>query len=225
MKTVFTAKVFRELIKRAGLALALALVAAAVQAQESTSAGAADASNEFEQPDAPEAPDPITDIKPISPQPGADAVSPGLAVQYFYDKFYILDEIVDAEDPVPGEPIANLNHASETDPVLTAEYPIMVGAKIRGLLHFEQPGTYGFRVNSNDGVRVWVGEELLWEDPEVHFDRMSPALEVSIDEAGWYDFKVDYFQKKGAAALQVLWTPPGGEETPVPPEAFAHLNK
>lgn len=225
MKTVSTAKTLRLLLTRVGLMAALAVIAATVQGQEATTGGAADATTEFEQPDPPEAPDPITDAKPISPQPGADAVSPGLAVQYFYDKFYILDEIVEAEDPVPGEPIANLDHVSETDPVLTAEYPIMVGAKIRGLLNFKEPGTYGFRVNSNDGVRVWIGEGLLWEDPEVHFDRMSPPLEVSIDEAGWYDFKVDYFQKKGASALQVFWTPPGGEEAPVPPEAFAHLNK
>ena len=180
---------------------------------------------EFQQPDAPEAPPPITDAKPLAPQPGAETVTPGLAVNYFYDKFYILDEINEADDPVKGEPIANLDHVTETGAVLTAEYPIMVGAKIRGLLNLDQPGTYGFRVNSNDGVRVWIGDELLWEDPEVHFDRLSPPLEVTIQEGGWYDFKVDYFQKKGSSALQLFWTPPGGEETVVPPEAFAHLSE
>lgn len=169
-------------------------------------------------------PPPFTNLAPLSPQPSGDAFSPGLGVTYYYEKFYTLDDVYDGEEPVPGEPIANLDQVTETENVLTSEQPILVGALIRGAIKFSEPGTYGFRVNSNDGVRLWIGDALLWEDPEVHYDRMSPPLKVVIDEAGWYDFKVDYFQKKGTAALQVLWTPPGGDEVPVPAEAFGHLN-
>jgi hypothetical protein len=64
---------------------------------------------------------------------------------------------------------------------------------------------------------------MLWEDPEIHADRMSPPLEIVIGQPGWYDFKVDYFQKKGTSALQLFWTPPDGEEQIVPAAAFAHL--
>lgn len=177
----------------------------------------------------------IAGVAPLSPQPSEDAITPGLAVEYLYDKFYTLDEIHDAEvDPVPGEPVADLNTVTETDPatgedkvvsVLTSDQDILVGALIRGAIHFPEPGTYVLRVTSNDGVRVWIGGALVWDDPEVHFDRMSPPLELAIQESGWYEFKADYYQKKGSWALQVLWTPPGGgEAAPVPPEAFGHMN-
>lgn len=175
----------------------------------------------------------ITDAVPVSPQPKPETIAPGLAVDYLYQKFYTLDEIYDADvDPTPGEPIPNLDQVTETDPasgedkmvkVLTSDQRMLVGAFIRGLIHFEESGNYLLRVNSNDGVRVWVGGVMIWEDPEVHFDRMSPPLEMVIQEPGWYELKIDYYQKKGTAALQVLWTPPGGDnEVVVPPEAFGH---
>ena len=159
---------------------------------------------------------------------------PGLGVNYLYQKFYTLEEIYEPDvDPTPGEPIPYLYQVTETDPatgedkilnVLTSDQDMMVGALIRGVIHFAETGTYVIRINSNDGVRVWVGGAMIWEDPEIHFDRLSPPLEIMIEQPGWYEFNIDYYQKKGTSALQALWTPPGGgEEVPVPPEALGHL--
>ena len=39
---------------------------------------------------------------------------------------------------------------------------------------------------------------------------------------GWYSIEIDYYQRKGTAALRLKWTPPGGEESVVPVEVFAH---
>jgi hypothetical protein len=176
----------------------------------------------------------ITDASRLSPQPDPDAITPGLEVKYLYQKFYSLDDIYGADvDPVPGEPIAMLDTATETDPatgkdkmvkVLTSDQTILVGAFIRGAIHFAESGDYVLRINSNDGVRVWIGGVMIWDDPKVHFDRMSPALRIAVQEPGWYEVKIDYFQKKGSWALQMLWTPPGGSEAvPVPPEALGHM--
>lgn len=175
----------------------------------------------------------INGLAPLSPQPGPDAMASGLAVEYVFQKLYDLSEIYEAEAaPVPGEPIPNLDTVTETDPttgedkvvnVLTSDQTILVGAFIRGAIHFAESGKYVLRVISNDGVRVWIGGAMIWDDPEVHFDRASPPLEIAIEGPGWYEFKSDYYQKKGSWALRVLWTPPGGEEMPVPPEAFGHV--
>lgn len=172
-------------------------------------------------------------VTPLSPQPANDAVKPGLAVDYLYQKFYSLEEIYEADvDPVAGEPIPQLNQLTETDPntgedkiinVLTADQDMMVGAFIRGVIHFEQAGDYVLHLVSNDGARFWVGEVMLWEDPEIHFDRESDPLQLVIAEPGWYELKIDYYQKKGTSALQLLWTPPGGEKVVVPPEVLGHL--
>ena len=176
----------------------------------------------------------ITDAAPLSPQPSPEAIMPGLSVNYLYQKFYTLEEVYEPDvDPTPGEPIPYLNQVTEKDPgtgedkiqnVLTSDQDIMVGALIRGVIHFAEKGPYTMRINSNDGVRVWVGGAMIWEDPEIHFDRLSPPLEIAIEQPGWYEFNIDYYQKKGTWALQALWTPPGGgEEVPVPLEAFGHV--
>ena len=43
-----------------------------------------------------------------------------------------------------------------------------VAAHIRGLIHFEASGVYILKVESNDGVRVHVGDIEIWTDPEIH---------------------------------------------------------
>lgn len=176
----------------------------------------------------------FTGIAPMSPQPSADAVSPGLAVEYINQKFYTLQEIYNAKvAPVRGEPIPILDQLSKIDPltdepvkgikVLTSDRSMLVGAFIRGMIHFKEAGDWTLYLVSNDGVRFWVGGVKLWEDPEIHWDRESDPLELVIPDAGWYEFKLDYYQKKGSAALQLLWTPPGGEKAVVPAEALAHV--
>lgn len=167
-------------------------------------------------------PDPVTDAQPVDPQPATDALKPGLAVTYFYKKYYELLELLEEEEEgVPGEPLTQIDHVSETAMVLTAEQSILVGARIRGLIHLTEVGSYSFRVNSNDGVRLTIGDEILWVDPFVHYDRMSPPLELVVENPGWYSLAVDYYQKKGSAALQLFWTPPGSSESIVPAEALA----
>lgn len=178
--------------------------------------------------------EPFTGIAPLSPQPATEAIMPGLAVEYLNQKFYTLQEIYNAKvAPVRGEPIPILDQLSKIDPltdepvkgvkVLTSDRSMLVGAFIRGMIHFKDAGDWTLYLVSNDGVRFWVGGVKLWEDPEIHWDRESDPLELVIPEAGWYEFKLDYYQKKGSAALQLLWTPPGGEKVVVPAEALAHV--
>ncbi len=165
---------------------------------------------------------PLTGAKPASPQPAADKLSPGLAVNYNYAMFQHVSEVPKAGKGKPGKPLANLDHKTDTGNVLTADASMGVGALITGFIKLEKPGTYVFKVLSNDGVKLTIGGVLIHEDPGVHSDTMSPPVELAITEPGWYPFAVDYFQRKGTSALRVYWTPPGGSEAIVPPEAFAH---
>ncbi|MCC6467692.1 MAG: hypothetical protein IT563_05175, partial [Alphaproteobacteria bacterium] len=53
---------------------------------------------------------PVTGAKPLSPQPAADKVEPGLAVIYFSNMFNKLNEIGKLGKGKPGEPIKLLDH-------------------------------------------------------------------------------------------------------------------
>ncbi len=162
--------------------------------------------------------------QPVSPPPEPSSLKPGLAVSYFYQYFDHIDELDDRGEGDIGEPLANLDHvAFEDGKVLTTNRPMGVGAHIRGLIRLEQAGNYTFRLQSNDGVKLFIGGVLMHVDPEIHAARWSPELVYAVETPGWYDFTLNYYQRKGTSALRLEWVPPsGGEAVIVPPEAFAH---
>ena len=165
----------------------------------------------------------IEGATPVDPQPAEDQLQPGLAVSYVEEYVRDVADLMGL-DSEPGAPLANLdNMPARNTPVLTSGKSMGVGAFIRGLIKLDTPGTWTFRVNSNDGVQIAIGGQPIFSDPYVHSDTMSPPILVEVTEPGWHQIDVDYFQRKGTAALQLFWTrPDGGAEEIVPPEAFAH---
>jgi hypothetical protein len=165
-------------------------------------------------------------LKAAEPQPSAEQLQPGLAVGYVYGRFNHIKEFMTKKFE-PGKPLAQLDYRMRDGAVLTTKERDQVGALITGFIRFEKPGTYGFDVTSNDGVRVELGEKLLYEDATVHSDDTSDRIDVKIDQAGWYPIRILYYEKKGTATLVLRWVPPGSDAkakpTPVPAVAFAHL--
>jgi len=168
----------------------------------------------------------IAGLKPVDPQPAADKLAPGLAVGYVFGRFNHINEFKTKKFE-PGKPLVNLDYKMGDGAVLTSKERDQVGALITGFIRFEKAGTYGFDVMSNDGVRVEIGDKLLYEDPTVHSDDTSDRIDVKIDDPGWYSLKVWYYEKKGTATLVLRWAPPGSDPkakpVPVPAAAFAYL--
>lgn len=172
-----------------------------------------------------EPPKSFTGAKAVAPQPAADKVQPGLAVIYFHNMFKKLDEVGKIGKGKPGEPIKVLDHKTQDGNVLTDNLAMGVGAKISGLIKFDAPGKYLLQMNSNDGARITIAGLKLLEDDGIHGDTMSDPVELVVDAAGWYELKIDYFQRKGTSALQLFWTPPGGAQSIVPATHLAHLKQ
>ena len=87
-----------------------------------------------------------------------------------------------------------------------------------GSIEAPREGSYFFRVNADDGARLWldgrvVGEGLVPDRPNM--------VEVSVNlTAGRHPIRVDYFQRGGGKVLELWWTPPGGQHQVVPPSAL-----
>ena len=159
-----------------------------------------------------------------TPQPEVVELRPGLAVTYSYGRQVHVDDIEVLRNPVIGEPLENIAHRTIDGNVLTSSQAMLVAAHIRGLIRFDAAGTYVFRIESNDGVKAKIGGRQIWVDPEIHPNRWSAPIPVVIDTPGWYELWINYYQKKGTSALQLVWTTPGSsEEAHVPPGAFSHL--
>jgi hypothetical protein len=169
--------------------------------------------------------DPVLGATLWSPQPAVSELRPGLAVTYDYARRVHVDDVEVLSNPVIGKPLDNIAHRTVDGKVLTAKRAMMVAAHIRGLIRFEVAGTYMFRIESNDGVKARIGDQQIWVDPEIHSNRWSPPIPLVIDAPGWYELWINYYQKKGTSALQLVWTVPESEsETHVPPEVLAHLD-
>jgi len=163
---------------------------------------------------------------PAKPQPAAEGLQDGLAVSYYYGTF---DNIRDLEgsmrykDGGKGTAIETLSHHMDKGRVLTSESEDFVGAHISGYLHLEAPGTYRFQVTNNDGVRLHLGGARIYDDPRTGPARTSAPIPVDVTDPGWYVIEIWYFEKRGSATLEILWSPPGGGAlVDVPAAAMKH---
>ena len=168
----------------------------------------------------------IAGLKPVASQPSAADLKPGLAVQFYYKMFEEIREVDDwagYKKGVPGEPIKLLDFRTTNGKVFDSGVSEGVGMYITGLIHFDKPGDWSLVVRSNDGVRVELAGQKIIEDPGIHGDRYSDSAVLKSVAPGWYPLRITYFQKKGTAALQLFWTPPGGNDfVIVPTDALAH---
>ena len=164
----------------------------------------------------------ITDLAPVSPQPAAGAVAPGLAVEYIFGVFDHVSAVA-GKSGEPGASVLVLDMPESGEEVLTSGLKQRVAAKLRGLIRFDQPGAWQMRLRSNDGIRMWIAGKLVLEDPGYHNARWLDPVVLRSKEAGWYALSVDYFQRFGRAGLQVEWAPPGGAMATAPAAAYGHL--
>ena len=174
----------------------------------------------------------LTGLSPINPQPADAALVPGLAVAYFFNyKHRHLNPLTKGNVPnkkgKPGKPIPFLNHDFERNEVFDSGTNRLVALRMEGLLHFSESGTYTLLGLANDGIRIYLDDQLIIDDPEWHArgDQYTIGVVTEIAQAGWYRMKVEYNQRKGTAAIGFFWRRPGADAfEPVPAKAYAHIS-
>lgn len=180
---------------------------------------------------APIAPPPpvIADVRAHEPPPRSKDLQAGLVPVFYHDFFYRhLRHIPREDDPFQhgrrGSPIAMLNHQFGREEIFDSGASRGVAVRMTGLIRLARPGLYGFQALANDGIRITLAGRLMLEDPSQHGDRLTPEARVAVTEPGWFPLQIEYFQRKGTAAIALYWRPPGASAlTAVPAEALAHL--
>jgi len=160
----------------------------------------------------------------------AASIKPGLAVFYIEGFYRHINEMPTGErafkEGKPGSPIPYLNHRFGNGPVYDSGLGRGVGVQMNGFIRFPSPGRYLLKAKSNDGIRIFVDEKMIIDDPLVHLagDRFSREAPVEIGAAGWCSFFLQFFQRKGTSMLELYWQPPGQTGfSIVPAEAFGHI--
>ena len=87
-----------------------------------------------------------------------------------------------------------------------------VTARFEGKVQADEAGSYQFRTKSDDGVRVYVGGELIvdnWTDHGPQYDYGTKAIDF--DAAEGKEIVVEYYEKAGGGVLELEWMQPGGQ--------------
>lgn len=89
-----------------------------------------------------------------------------------------------------------------------------------GYLDIKQKGLYQFATKSDDGSNLYIDGNLIVKNGGFHATLYVSGT-VFLNE-GVHSIKVDYFDGGGGAAMELLWTKPGGKESLLPGEVMFH---
>lgn len=95
------------------------------------------------------------------------------------------------------------------------------GLRFSGFIDVPAEGTYTFSLDSDDGARLRIGDEMVIDDDGLHQRRTVTGI-VTLAK-GWHRIRVDYFNAGGEMALRLEWSGPGlgmAESTEVPTAAL-----
>ena len=167
---------------------------------------------------------------PVTPQPSESSILPGVRIWYL-DDFYFnhIAEMPRGEPPYSwgfaGKPILVIDRIfAPQENVFDSGLHRSVALQMNGMIRFPEPGQYGLMAFANDGIRVYIDNKRIVNDPYWHGGQFSTKNKVDITTPGWYQFKLKYFQRKGTAALRLFWKKPGdGDFSIIPAEAYGHL--
>lgn len=155
-------------------------------------------------------------------------LKPGISVRYLYGFWRHINEMPDAEQFAkkgkPGEPILFINHRFGNKRVFGSGKSRGVGVLMEGFIHLDLPGVWEFKVRSNDGIRMVIGQTLVADDPDQHSDRFSQPMGFTAGKPGYFPLMIQYFQRKGTATLECYWKRPGETDFVIIPEkAYRHI--
>jgi hypothetical protein len=153
-------------------------------------------------------------VKARPPTPLASP-RPGLAYEYFEGEWNELPDF-DALDPVksgitPGFDLAPRSRDER------------FGFLYRGYLEAPRDGIYTFFTLSDDGSRLFIGDELVVDNDGLHGAREAQGI-VAL-ATGAHPITVTFFERTGGDVLEVRYAGPGIEKRLVPAEALQHRGR
>lgn len=82
--------------------------------------------------------------------------------------------------------------------------------EVVGRLKVDKKGTYVFRLTSDDGAKLWIGDELVVDHDGVHGpSSMDGSCELDVGE---HDLRILHFNAHGGSQLRLEWQPPTAPE-------------
>ena len=136
-------------------------------------------------------------INSLTPENPTD---PGLEATYFDNQ--------DFTNPVLNriDPVVNFNWGTGSpDPVMGADN---FSIRWDGLIEVPVSGTYTFYTTTDDGVRLWVNNQLLI-DKWIPQSPTEWSANISLTQGDLVPVLMEYYEQGGGAVAQLSWSGPG----------------
>ncbi len=88
-----------------------------------------------------------------------------------------------------------------------------------GFIEVQKPGIYQFFTTSDDGSRLWIGDELVVDNDGLH-GSVEKSGRIAL-AAGRHAFRMAMFQKSGGVELKVSWQGPDMHKAEIPASGYS----
>jgi alpha-L-fucosidase len=144
----------------------------------------------------------------VKPEPAVPVVhfKPGIQYAYFEGDWDIIPDFRKLQPARKGI-LPNFSFTPRTQD----EY---FGFQYSGFIQIPKDGVYAFYTDSDDGSRLYIGNELVVDNDGLH--GMQEKEGVIALAAGMHPIRVTFFEKTGGDDLKVYFKGPGIEKQPIP---------
>lgn len=152
----------------------------------------------------------------VDPRP-SDSVAkarPGLAYAYFEGTWKQLPDFAALQPVTTG-----VAHDFDVDALAAREDHY--GVRYTGFVDVPITGLYTFHTRSDDGTKLYIGEELVVDNDGSHSAQTASGY-IAL-EAGQHPIRIDYFEDFLGETLEVYYAPIGEERRAVTFEQLTHI--
>lgn len=148
-------------------------------------------------------------------------VSGNVKVEYFYAEWNILGDF-DSMDSYKEDTLWKIDYDDNGGRnFATSDRTDNVAALFKGFMNFDEEGTYKLCVNSDDGSKVYVRNQLVINNDGLHGPVEKCADIDGSFGSGIYSVRVEFFERGGGALCTLKWQPPSSDSlVVVPPSAW-----
>lgn len=146
---------------------------------------------------------------------------PGLQLGY-----YEIDEMTfslpdfESMDPYLVETTSDLSYPSSSGIFINSGRSELVAALFEGYFWAESDGEYSFWTESNDGSRLYIGEQMVVDNDGIH-GMLKRGGSIPL-RAGWHKLKIEFFEYSENAGIYVTVSNPGSPAQALSGSLIAH---
>lgn len=149
----------------------------------------------------------------------APPTDPGVDTDYFVLSNPQSMPDFDSMTPYASDVLSQINIASTGGDFATSGRSDNVGAVFTSLLEVPQNGWYRLSIESDDGSRLWLGDDLVVDNDGLH-GMVDAGANIPL-EAGKHRVRAEFFESGGGAGVIVRYAGPTVARQPVPASAWS----